>query len=149
MFANYRIEQAIGRTGHGQRKTIMTTIGSHEAGARRPVTVFAASDPATGPPGNIMPVPWAVGAGGLRPQLGRNVGAALARGGHVVEAMYRWMHDALARRRTVRDLRLLGRSRLADLGIEPDRIEHVADAMIAARRNGTAMRRGRSRPRSG
>ena len=127
----------------------MTTTIAHEIGARAPVTVFAASDPATGPPGDVMPDHRATGADGLRPQLRRNIGAAFARGGRVVDTMYRWMHDAFARRRTVRELRLLGRSRLADLGIEPDRIEHVADAMIAARRNGTAMRRGRSRPESG
>ena len=127
----------------------MTTTIAHEIGARTPVTAFAASDPATGPPGDVMPDHRATGADGLRPQLGRNIGAAFARGGHVVEVMCRWLREGMERRRMVRELRLLGRSRLADLGIEPDRIEHVADAMIAARRNGTAMRRGRSRPGSG
>ena len=128
----------------------MTATVSHEIGASRLVTAFAASDPATGPPGDIVLDRRAAGADGPRPEFRRNVGAAIAaRGVRAVVEVMRWMRDGMARRQAKRELRLLGRSRLVDIGIDPDRIEHLVDAMIAARRNGTTMRGGRSGPRSG
>ena len=126
----------------------MTATISHEIDAGRLVTAFAATDPATGPPRDVVLDHQAASAGGPRPEFRRNVGAALARGGRAVVDVVRRMRDGLTRRQAVRELRRLGRSRLADLGIEPDRIEHVVDAMIAARRNGTATRGGRWEPRS-
>ena len=125
----------------------MTATISHEIGASRLVTAFAASDPATGPPGDVVLDHHAAGADRPRPEFRRGVGAALAaRGGRVVVEVMRWMGDGMARRQAKRELRLLGRSRLVDLGIDPDRIEHVVDAMIAARRNGTMTRGGGSGP---
>ena len=125
----------------------MTATTSNEIGAGRLVTAFAASDPATGPPSDILPGPDTA-RDGDRPTYRRDIEAALARIERAIAGVMLGLRDGLARRQTVRELRLLGRARLADIGIEPDRIEHAVDAMSASRRNGTAMRGGRSRPRS-
>ena len=76
---------------------------------------------------------------------GERFEAALARG--AVELLRRW-RDGLDRRRTIRELRRMGRSRLADLGIEPHDIERVVDAMLSARRNNAAGKGGVTGPRS-
>ena len=125
----------------------MTATTSNEIGAERLATAFAASDPATGLPSDIRTTPHAT-RGGVRPTYPRDIEAALARIERAIAGVMLGLRDGLARRQAVRELRLLGQARLADIGIEPDRIEHAVDAMIAARRNGTAMRGGRSRPRS-
>ena len=125
----------------------MTAITSNEIGAGRLVTAFAALDPATGPPSDLLPDPDAA-RGGNRPTYRRDIEAGLARIERAIAGVMLGLRDGLARRQTVRELRRLGHARLADLGIEPDRIEHAVDAMIAARWNRAAMRGGSSRPRS-
>ena len=125
----------------------MTATTPNEIGAARLATAFAASDPATGPPSDIRPAPDAT-RGGDRPTYRRDIEAALARVGSAVAGVMLGLRDGLTRHQTVRELRRLGQARLADIGIEPDRIEHAVDAMVAARRNGTVMRGGSVGPRS-
>ena len=72
---------------------------------------------------------------GARRTPGRGLEAALARGERAAVDLVRWWRDGADRRRTVRELRRMGGARLTDLGIEPDDIERVVDAMLAARRN--------------
>ena len=126
----------------------MTATTSNEIGAGRLVTAFAASDPATGPPENIVLDHDAASVGDLRPEFRQRAKAAFARVESAVAGVGRGLRDGLARRQTVRELRLLGRSRLADLGIEPDEIEQVVDAMIAMRRSRAAIRGDNPRPQA-
>lgn len=125
----------------------MTATTSNAIGRGRLVTAFATSDPATGPPADIGRDCDAASVGAPRARYGRGIGAALAEGERVIVEGIRWIRDGRARRQTVRELRLMGSSRLADIGIEPDRIEQVVDAMIAARRSRSAMQGQRSRSR--
>ena len=125
----------------------MTAIISQKIGAGRLLTAFATSATAAGPPGDTPPRADAASAG-TRQDIHQGLEGALARG---ERAVFDWVHglrDRLARRQTVRELRIMGRSRLADIGIEPDGIERVVDAMLAARRDRAAGQRGRGRPRS-
>ena len=125
----------------------MTATTSNEIRAGRLAAAFAGPDPATGPASDILPDPDTA-RDGDRPAYRRDIEAALARIERAIAGVVLGLRDWLARRRAVRELRLMGQARLADLGIEPDRIEHAVNAMIAARRNRAAMRGGRSRPRS-
>ena len=120
----------------------MTAATSHEIGASRLITAFPASDLATGPPADTAADHARARSGGRRPTHGHEAEDALVRGGRVVVDIIRKVHDGMVRRRAVSELRQLGRARLADLGIEPDRIEHAVDAMIAAGGNRSAMRGG-------
>ena len=52
----------------------MTATISHEIDAGRLVTAFAATDPATGPPRDVVLDHQAASAGGPRPEFRRNVG---------------------------------------------------------------------------
>ena len=125
----------------------MTAIISQKIGAGRLLTAFATSATAAGPPGDTPPRSDAASAG-ARQDIHQGLESALARG---ERAVFDWVHglrDRLARRQTVRELRIMGRSRLADIGIDPDGIERVVDAMLAARRDRAAGQRGRGRPRS-
>ena len=79
---------------------------------------------------------------------GERFEAALARGERGAVELLRWWRDGLDRRRTVHELRRMGRSRLADLGIEPHDVERVVDAMLSARRNDAAAKGGVTGPRS-
>ena len=120
----------------------------NEIGAGRLVTAFAASDPATGPLRDIVLDRDAANADGFRPEFRQDIETTVARIECAIVGVVHRLRDALARRQAVRELRFLGRSRLADVGIEPNDIERVVDAMIAARRD-RAVIRGRSpRPRS-
>ena len=125
----------------------MTATISQKIGAGGLLTAFATSATAAGPPGNTPPRSDATSAG-TRQDIHQGLEGALARG---ERAVFDWVHglrDRLARRQTVRELRIMGRSRLADIGIEPDGIERVVDTMLAARRDRAAGQRGRERPRS-
>ena len=125
----------------------MTATTSQEIDASRLLTAFATSATAAGPPGDTPPRSDAASAG-TRQDIHQGLEGALARG---ERAVFDWVHglrDRLARRQTVRELRIMGRSRLADIGIEPDGIERVVDAMLAARRDRAAGQGGRGRPRS-
>ena len=84
-----------------------------------------------------------------RRTLGERFEAALARGERTAVDLVRRWRDRLDRRRTVGELRRMGRARLADLGIEPHDIERVVDGMLAARRNVAAAKGGVARPQSG
>ena len=119
-----------------------------EIGAGRLVTAFAASDPATGPPRDIVLDRDAASADDFRPELRKDIETTVARIECAIAGVVHRLRDALARRQTVRELRFLGRSRLADIGIEPNDIERVVDAMIAARRDRAAIRGRSPRPRS-
>ena len=125
----------------------MTAIISQKIGAGRLLTAFATSATAAGPPGDTPPRSDAASAG-TRQDIHQGLEGALARGERAVFDRVRRLRDRLARRQTVRELRIMGRSRLADIGIEPDGIERVVDAMLAARRDRAAGQRGRGRPRS-
>ena len=125
----------------------MTATISQKIGAGRLLTAFATSATAAGPPGDTPPRSDAASAG-TRQDIHQGLEGALARGERAVFDRVRGLRDRLARRQTVRELRIMGRSRLADIGIEPDGIERVVDAMLAARRDRAAGQRGRGRPRS-
>ena len=125
----------------------MTATTSQEIDASRLLTAFATSATAAGPPGDTPPRSDAASAG-TRQDIHQGLEGALARGERAVFDRVRRLRDRLARRQTVRELRIMGRSRLADIGIEPDGIERVVDAMLAARRDRAAGQRGRGRPRS-
>lgn len=127
----------------------MRAITSNAIRAGRLVTAFASSDPATTPPGDIVLDHGAASAGNRRLERRQNIEAALARMEHAIVGVMQALRDGLTRRQAVRELRLLGRSRLADIGIEPDAIEQTVDAMIAARRRGAAIGGGSPRPHSG
>ena len=125
----------------------MTAIISQKIGAGGLLTAFATSATAAGPPGDTPPRSDAASAG-THQDIHQGLEGALARGERAVFDWVRGLRDRLARRQTVRELRIMGRSRLADIGIEPDGIERVVDAMLAARRDRAAGQRGRGRPRS-
>ena len=129
----------------------MTATTSQKIGAGRLLTAFATSATAAGPPGDTPPRSDAASAG-TRQDIHQGLEGALARGERAVFDRIRGLRDRLrdrlVRRPTVRELRIMGRSRLADIGIEPDGIEPVVDAMLAARRDRAAGQRGRGRPRS-
>ena len=127
----------------------MSTITTNRIEVGSHVTALTTPDPSTGPPGDIVFDHDAANADDFRPEFGQRIKAALARIGRGVTGVVHAVRDGLARRQTVRELRLLGRSRLADLGIEPDRIEHVAGAMVTARRDRPSTRGTGLRPRSG
>ena len=120
----------------------MTATTSQQIGAGRLLTAFATSATAAGPPGDTPPRSDAASAG-TRQDIHQGLEGALARGERAVFDWVRGLRDRLARRQTVRELRIMGRSRLADIGIEPDGIERVVDAMLAARRDRAAGQGGR------
>ena len=111
----------------------MTATTSQRLGASRPFTALVAARTATGSFEDDPRHPGAAGAGARRGP-GRRIEAALAHGERAVAVLLRRWRDGLERRRVVRELRLMGRSRLADLGIEADDVERVAEAMLAAGR---------------
>ena len=119
----------------------MTTTTSQGIGTSRLLTVFAAARTAAESFEDTPRHRDATSAGARR-NPGRRLEAALARGGRAVAGLVRRWRDGLDRRRTVRELRLMGRSRLADLGIEAEGIERVVDAMLAARRDAGAAKGG-------
>lgn len=106
-------------------------------GAGRSVTESAMSDLATALCRDIVSDRRAANADDFRPKLGQVVEAAGARIERALIRVAQRLRDGPDRRRTVRELRLMGRSRLADIGIEPDDIERVVDGMVAARRRRT------------
>ena len=112
----------------------MTAATFDKLGASPPLAAFAAPDAAAGLPGSTLPHPDAAGAGSRNDGPFRGLEAVVTGGGRAVLDLVRGLREGLTRRQAVRELRLMGRSRLADLGIEPDAIEHVADALLAARR---------------
>ena len=112
-------------------------------------TAFAPSDAVSGAPGGIAIDRDSASAGDSLRDADRDVDAALARLERAIAGVVQGLRDRLARRRAVSELRRLGRSRLADIGIAPDEIERVVDAMIAARRARAATRGRSPRPRSG
>ena len=125
----------------------MTATIPRKLGAGRLLTVFTPSETAAGPPGDTLPRPDSASPG-TRPDPRRNIEAALARGERAVFNLVRGLRDGRARRQAVRELRMMGRSRLDDLGIKPDRIGHVVNAMLAARRGRAAAQGGTTRQRS-
>jgi len=127
----------------------MKAPASNAPGAGDLVTAFATSDAVAGPPGDIAPDRDSAGAGDSFREVGRDVAAALVRMERAIAGVVQGLRDRLARRRAVSELRRLGRSRLADIGIAPDDIERVVDALIAARRARAATRGRSPRPRSG
>ena len=126
----------------------MKATTPHGIGAGRPITVSATSDIATAPSRDIVPDRRAANADDFRPRLRQVADAAAARIGRAIVGVAQGLRDGLERRRTVRELRLLGRSRLADIGIEPNDIERVVDELIAVRRNRAATGGRRPQPRS-
>ena len=105
-----------------------------EIGRGRPVTESVTSDLVATPARHIVSDRRAANADDFRPksrQVSEAVGSRIAR---ALVSVAQGLRDGPGRRQTVRELRLLGRSRLADIGIEPDEIERVADGMVAARR---------------
>ena len=127
----------------------MKATAPNAPGAGGLATAFAPSDAVAGPPGDIAPDRDSASAGDSLRDADRDIDAALARLERAIAGVMQGLRDRLARRRAVSDLRRLGRSRLADIGIEPEEIERVVDALIAARRARTATRGRSPRPRSG
>ena len=130
------------------RKTIMKATASNENGTGRPVTAFAMREPAIAPARNIVPDRRAANADDFHPKFPQVVEAAAARVGRAIAGFVQGLRDDAERRRTVRELRRLGRSRLADIGIEPNDIERVVAGMVAARRS-RSTNSGRRRPAPG
>lgn len=127
----------------------MTATTSQRFDAGRLFTTFATSKTAAEPFEDTLRHQDTTSPGtGARRIFGRCLDVALARGERATVGLVQWWRDGPDRRRTVRELRLMGRSRLADLGIEPEDVERVADAMLAARRDLAAPKGGRTRPRS-
>ena len=112
----------------------MTATAQNRIEVGRAVCASATPDLATASSRNIAPDRRAANADDFRPKHRQVVEAAAARIGRAIAGAVQRERDRLERRRTVRELRLLGRSRLADIGIEPDDVERVVDEMIAARR---------------
>ena len=128
----------------------MMATTSQRPDADRFLTAFTASETAPGSFDDALRHHGTAGAGARsRRTLGERFEAALARGERAAVDLGRRWRDRLDRRRTVGELRRMGRARLADLGIEPHDIERVVDAMLAARRNVAAAKGGVARPRSG
>ena len=125
----------------------MTATISRRIGASRLLTAFVAARTATGSFEDTLRHPDATGAGARR-DPGRRLDTALARTQRTVADLVRWWRDGLERRRMVRELRLMGRSRLADLGIEADAVERVVDALLAADRDVEAPEDGGTPSRS-
>lgn len=127
----------------------MTATTSRRFDTGRLFTTFATSKAAAEPFEDALRHRDTTSPGtGARRIFGRCLDVALARGERAAAGLVRWWRDGPDRRRTVRELRLMGRSRLADLGIEPEDVERVADAMLAARRDHAAPKGGQARPRS-
>ena len=127
----------------------MTATTSQRFGTGRLFTTFATSKAAAEPFEDTPHHRDTTSPGpGVRRTFGRRLDVALARGERAAVGLVQWWRDGLDRRRTVRELRLMGRSRLADLGIEPEDIGRVVDAMLAARRDLAAPKGGQARPRS-
>ena len=113
----------------------MMEITSNKIGPGPLLTGGTAPDAtATGLAGDLVSRRGPAGAG-VRDGSRQCLEAVVARGKHVVSATVRGLSDGLVRRRTIREMRIMGWSRLSDLGIEADAIEHVVDAMLAARRS--------------
>lgn len=127
----------------------MRATVSNQIGADPPVTTSVTSGFATAPPRHTPGDCDAANADHFRSRLGRVVEAAAAGIGRTIVGVRQRLRDKLERRRTLRELRRLGRSRLADIGIEPNDIERVVDGMIAARRDRTADGAWRRTGRSG
>ena len=125
----------------------MTATISRRIGASRLLTAFVAARTATGSFEDTLRHPDATGADARR-DPGRRLETALARTERAVAGLLRWWRNGLERRRMVRELRLMGRSRLADLGIEADAVERVVDALLAADRDGGAPEDGGTSSRS-
>ena len=90
--------------------------------------------------------PNAVAVAGALSSPSRGLEAAVARCRQaVLDRMYR-LRDGAARRQAIRELRRMGRSRLADIGISEDAIEDAVDAMLAARRSRTGGADGHCKP---
>lgn len=110
----------------------MVTTAFNKSRAGRLLTGFAAPAATAEPHGRTLFRRDGASADARGGGLFRSLEAAAVRSERAVSDFMRRLREGPARRRTVRDLRLMGRSRLADLGIEPDAIEEVADAMLAA-----------------
>ena len=124
----------------------MTATVPQGLGPGRALTVFGAVKTAVETSGDTPDHRDPASAGTARRTLSRRLEAAFARGERAVFDLMRGVRDGLDRRRAVGELRRMGRSRLADLGIEADSIGPVVDAMLAARRDAAA-RGGETRPR--
>ena len=127
----------------------MRTTAPIEIGAGRPVTESATSDLATTPAWDIVSDRRAANAGDFRPKFRQVVEAAGSRIGRALVSAAQGLRDGPGRRQSVRELRLLGRARLADIGIEPDEVERVVDEMIAAHLWRAANGERRKQPRAG
>ena len=125
----------------------MTATTTRRIGASRLLTALVAARTATGSFEDSLRHPEATGVGARRGP-GRRLEAALARSERAAVGLLRWLRGGLERRRMVRELQLMGRSRLADLGIEADAVERVADALLAARRDVEATGSGETPSRS-
>ena len=126
----------------------MNATARNKIGADRPVVASASLDLAIAPPRDLVPDRRAANADDFRPRYRQMIEAAAAGVAGAVVGVAQGLRDDLERRRTVRELRLLGRSRLVDIGIEPNDVERVVDDMIAARRRRTSAGGRRPRPRS-
>ena len=126
----------------------MNATARNKIGAGGPVVAPASLDLAIAPPRDIVPDRRAANADDFRPRYRRMIEAAAAGVAGAVVGVAQGLRDDLERRRTVRELRLLGRFRLVDIGIEPNDVERVVDDMIAARRSRTSAGGRRPRPRS-
>ena len=121
----------------------MVTTAFNKPGTGRLLTGFTAPDATAGPQGRTLFRRGGASTDARGSGAFRGFEAAAVRSERAVSDFIRWLRAGSARRRAVRELRLMGRSRLADLGIEPDAIEDVADAMLAARSPGAS---GRAEP---
>ena len=118
----------------------MRAILSETTDLGRFANAYATPEPATGPRGNIALDHDAAGAVELRRAFGRAGGAALARIERAIVRVLSELRAARDRRQTVRELRRLSPTLLADIGIDLEEVEQVVDARLAGLPYGTAVR---------
>ena len=117
----------------------MKSTVSNEFEAGRLTPSFATADPATVLPGDIGLAHGAARAGDLRQSIKQGVNAVLTRIERAIDRILHRLRDARDRHATLRELRRLSPTLLADIGIEPEWIERVVDAAHAPRRQPYAM----------
>ena len=126
----------------------MKATASVEIGAERSVTEPATSELAGAPFRDIVSDRRAANADHVRPKFRQLVEAVASGIVRALASVAQRQRDDLERRQSLRELRLLGPSRLVDIGIEPNDLERVVDEMIAARRRSMANGGRHMQPRS-
>ena len=107
--------------------------GTFESG--RLTTGFATAEPVDGPRGHLARDHRAANSGEFRAWYTRHVESVVTQIERVVVLARHGLRDARERRRAERELLRLSPALLADIGIEPEEIDQVVEAVFASRRN--------------